>query len=95
MRECSCDGQNTCYSCQHLKLHEKLPTGHNQHTLKSCHPNARLGVNRETGGQFGGCHKCWSKTVYRWHCSLCRYRSAWIEDNVAYDEEVASFRSHA
>ncbi len=95
MRECTCDGQGTCYTCRHLAIPEKLPTGYKQWPpFQPCHRTARLGVNKTTGVQWGGCGACWSKTIYRWNCSQCYYKSEWIEDGLAYEEERTAFRSH-
>ena len=95
VRDCTCYGQQTCYSCRHLALHEKLPTGYKQWPpFNVCHRSARLGVNSVTGLQWGGCKDCWSKTIYRWCCSLCNYKSDWIEDGYAYENERTKFRDH-
>ena len=51
----------------------------------------RLG---DSGEMLGGCPVCWSKTTYRWRCSECSYRSAWIEENVAYNAEAQAWMAH-
>ena len=54
----------------------------------------RQGVG-PAGEALGGCPVCWSKTTWRWNCSSCGYRTAWVEDNVAANEEIAAWAAHA
>ena len=46
------------------------------------------------GEALGGCPFCWSKTTWRWNCSACSYRTAWVEENVAANEEMQAFHRH-
>ena len=51
-------------------------------------------VDRTTGVMLGGCPVCWSKTTWRWQCSSCEYKTAWVEDNVAANDEIQGFDAH-
>jgi hypothetical protein len=54
----------------------------------------RQQVDKASGAMLGGCPTCWSRTTWRWNCSSCDYQSAWVEDNVAANEERAAFDAH-
>lgn len=76
---------------RHLMLPEKLVEPRPPHS--GCR-GMREGVDKRSGVQLGGCPQCWSRTTWRWHCRACGFRTLWVEENVAANEEMARFAAH-
>ncbi len=92
MTDCTCESHGICVACRHTWIPEPLALGHKRlPPFRSCHPS-----KGRWNGRFleAVCGDCISTTTYRWRCSSCSYKTAWIEDGWALTAEQQAFASH-